>query len=447
MTELDLQPILDAIGSAPRAQGIGRVRSVVGLSIVADLPLAKLGAWVEIRRTTGGPLLAQVVGFAEHAATLLPYADPAGLGVHDEIHTLARPMSMVLGDELLGRVLDGLGAACDGGQALEGPLSAIHGTGPDPMLRPPVARVLPLGIRAIDGLCTVGQGQRVGLFAGAGLGKSTLLQQVTQQAAADVIVLCLLGERGRELGEFLAGLSPTTRARTVIVCATSDAPAMARMNAADVATRVAEHFADSGQQVLLLMDSLTRYARAARDVALAAGEMPVRRGYPASVFARLPRLLERAGTRGTQHESPNDGGAVTPGAITALYAVLVEADDMEDPIADELRGLLDGHILLSRDLANRGHFPAIDPLASLSRLMGKVVSSAHQTAATALRRDLAIYNDHKDLIELGAHQPGQNPALDHVLGKLKRIRSFLQQSSGEAVSFEEAVAQLSGLLQ
>jgi FliI/YscN family ATPase len=274
----------------------------------------------------------------------------------------------------------------------------------------------------------------VGLFAGAGLGKSTLLQQIIRHTAADVVVLCLTGERGREVADFIDSLPEATRARSVVVCATSDAPALLRVKAAEVAATLAEAFADEGKRVLLLMDSLSRFARAAREVGLAAGELPARRGYPPSVFAALPRLLERAGMR------PH-------GSVTAIYSVLVEGDDMEDPIADELRGLLDGHILLRRDLAARGHYPAIDVLHSLSRLMPKVAGPAHMRAAAVLREQLAQYEASRDLIELGAYKAGSNPKLDKVLDRLDDVLRFLRQEVDEHVTLDDSVSALLALAQ
>jgi type III secretion protein N (ATPase) len=335
---------------------------------------------------------------------------------------------------LLGRVLDGLGEPIDGGPALVPgpdltPLPVMRAP-PNPLSRPRIARPLPLGVRALDGLLTVGEGQRIGLFAGSGVGKSTLLGQIARQASADVFVVCLIGERGREVVEFLEdALGPEGRRRGVIVCATSDAPALVRLESAYVATAIAEHFRDRGQRVLLLMDSVTRFARAGREVGLAAGEPPARRGYPPSVLAALPGLLERSGT----------GPA---GSITALYTVLVEGGDMEEPIADEVRGILDGHVVLDRQLAVRGRWPAIDPLASLSRVMEHVTSEEHRAAARKLRELLGLYEQKRDLVLLGAYKKGTDAQLDAALARIEKIEAFLRQGQKETSTFGDTLTRL-----
>jgi type III secretion protein N (ATPase) len=285
--------------------------------------------------------------------------------------------------------------------------------------------VLPLGVRALDAFLTVGEGQRMGLFAAAGVGKSTLLGQIAQGTTADAVVLCLIGERGRELQDFLEDhLGERGRARSVVVCATSDAPAMVRMKCVSVATAIAEGFRDEGKRVLLLVDSLTRFARAAREVGLAAGETPVRRGFPASVFARLPMLIERA-------------GATEQGSITAFYTVLVEGDDLDEPITDELRGLLDGHVVLSRKLAARGRFPAIDVPQSLSRLMPRLVSAEHRIAAAKAREHLAVYEEQRDMLLIGAYRQGTDPRVDAAIAAQPSIEAFLVQAEHERAEFDD----------
>jgi type III secretion protein N (ATPase) len=304
---------------------------------------------------------------------------------------------------------------------------------PDPLSRARITQPLALGVRALDGLLTVGEGQRIGLFAGSGVGKSTLLGQIARQAEADVVVVCLIGERGREVVEFLEdSLGEEGRRRSVVVCATSDAPALVRLESAYVATAIAEWFRDRGQRVLLLMDSVTRFARAGREVGLAAGEPPARRGYPPSVFAALPGLLERSGT-------------AARGSITAFYTVLVEGGDMEEPIADEVRGILDGHVVLDRRLGARGRWPAIDVLASLSRVMDAVTSEPHQRSARALRETLALYEEKRDLVSLGAYKKGSDARLDRALTKIDAIEAFLRQGRLERTPFAETVAQLGRL--
>jgi len=342
-----------------------------------------------------------------------------------------------VGEGLLGRVLDGLGCPADGGPPPPGLRPwPVDRAAPAPLSRRRVAGALPLGVRALDGLLTAGRGQRLGLFAGAGVGKSSLLARIARagaSGAAQVTVACLVGERGREVREFVEdALGPEALARTVVVAATSDAPALVRLRAAQVATAIAEWFADEGRDVLLLCDSVTRFARAQREVGLAAGEPPARQGYPASVFQALPRLLERAGPR------PH-------GCITAVYTVLVAGGDQDEPIADEVRGLLDGHVVLSRALAERGHFPAIDVLASVSRVMPQVTSSAHRAAATRVRAILATWEQARELVQLGAYRPGADPRVDEAIQRWPAIEAFLRQAGDEDEELAASVARLEAL--
>jgi type III secretion protein N (ATPase) len=402
----------------------GRLRGALGLSLSIDLPDARLGELVEIQRRGGAPLRAEIVGFDAQGVKVLPLGAADGLGPDDKVIALRKPLRIHCGDDLLGRVLDGLGEPIDGGPALTGELRSVDGPAPLPLSRARVERPLALGVRALDAFVTIGEGQRMGLFAAAGVGKSTLLGQIAQGTAADVVVLCLIGERGRELRDFLEDhLGAAGRARSVVVCATSDAPPLTRMRCPSVATCIAEDFRDQGRSVLLLVDSLTRFARAAREVGLAAGETPVRRGYPASVFARLPRLIERAGT-------------AELGSITAFYSVLVEGDDLDEPITDELRGLLDGHVVLSRALAARGRFPAIDVTQSLSRLMPRLTSEEHRAAAARARAQLALYEEKRDLITLGAYPRGSDAHLDAAIAAQPSIEAFLTQPEHERADFE-----------
>ncbi len=402
----------------------GRVRALVGLSMRAAVPGVRVGELVEVDRKSA-PLLCEVVGFVDDDALLMPLGEAKGVGPNDRVRALSRPLSVACSDALLGRVLDGMGAPIDGKGAIEGQLAAIDRAPPSPLERARIAKPLTLGIRAIDGLLTVGEGQRVGLFAGSGVGKSTLLGQIARQSEADVFVACLVGERGRELREFLEdSLGEAGMRRGVVVCATSDAPALVRMTSAYVATTIAEHFRDQGKRVLLLMDSVTRFARAAREAGLAAGEPPARRGYPPSVFAALPRLLERSGT-------------AKRGSITAFYTVLVEGGDLEEPIADEVRGILDGHIVLDRELAARGRYPAIDVVHSLSRVMSTVAEADHKADAQRLREACALYEAKRDLVLLGAYKSGSDPRLDAVLAKVDSIEAFLRQRGDERSSVAE----------
>lgn len=378
-----------------------------------------MGDMVELGRR-GTPLLAEIVGFSHGEAVAIPLDDLRGLGEDDPVRGTLQPLSLRVGRALLGRVLDGLGQPLDG-QPLPDGLCAVpfDRAPPTPLSRPPVRTALTTGVRAIDGTATLGVGQRVGLFSGPGLGKSTLLGSIARGTDADVVVVALIGERGREVREFVEhSLGDDGLARAVVVATTSDAPALQRLKAAQAATAIAEHFRDDGARVLLLVDSLTRVARAQREVGLAAGEPPARRGYPPSVFAMLPRLLERA-------------GQAERGSITGLYAVLVEGDEVDDPIADEVRAILDGHIVLRRELAMRGHFPAIDVPASLSRVMDGVADSALCAAAGRLRALVSAYEAKRDLIELGAYVAGSDALVDEAIRIRTSVEQFLRQPPAE----------------
>ncbi len=429
MAKVNLTGMLDALERADPVRVEGRVRALTGLSIRAAIPGARVGETVEVMRKSG-PLAAEVVGFVEDDAMLMPLGSTEGVGPDDPVRPTGKPLAIRCSEALLGRVIDGLGAPIDGGPPIDGEPWSVMRTPPSPMSRPRIAHPLTVGLRSIDGLSTVGEGQRVGLFAGSGVGKSTLLGQIARQAEADVFVVCLIGERGREVREFLEdALGDDGRRRGVVVCATSDAPALVRLKSAYVATAVAEWFRDRGQRVLLMMDSVTRFARAGREVGLAAGEPPARRGYPPSVFAALPGLLERSGT--SEH-----------GSITAFYTVLVEGGDMEEPIADEVRGILDGHIVLSRELGARGRWPAIDVLASLSRVMDVVTEDAHKKAARRVREHLAVYEAKRDLVSLGAYKKGSDPRLDAALARIDAIEAFLSQDRHDKSALESTIAAL-----
>ncbi|HEV3032559.1 MAG TPA: FliI/YscN family ATPase [Polyangia bacterium] len=415
---------------APPRREAGRVVEVTGLVVRATVPGIRVGdlCWIEppAGDAAGVRVEAEVVGFRGDEAILMPLGELVGVGPEALVTTTGRPLTIGVASGLLGRVLDGLGRPADGCGPIAGAAPwAVDRAAPDPLRRAPVTRPLPLGVRALDALLTVGEGQRLGLFAGSGVGKSTLLGQIARQAEADVAVIALVGERGREVGEFLdASLGPAGRARSVVVCATSDAPSLVRLRSAFVATAIAEWFRAQGKRVLFMLDSLTRVARAQREVGLAAGEPPARQGYPPSVFALLPRLLERTGTDAR-------------GSITALYTVLVAGGDMDEPIADEVRGILDGHVVLSRELASRGHWPAIDVLASLSRLMTAVAEAPHRAAAARLREWLAAHERHRDLIVLGAYERGSDAATDAAVARWDALTAFLRQTTDEAAPFAE----------
>jgi ATP synthase in type III secretion protein N len=430
---LDVDAWIDSLGRVDPIRVRGRVRAAVGLAVRAVVPSARVGEVLRIHRRGASPLDAEVVGFDGDEAVLLPLGGAEGLGVDDPVEPTGHPYSIVCSEALLGRVLDGLGRPMDGGPPLRGERWPVLRTPPGPMERQRIRQPLTLGIRAIDAFMTVGEGQRVGLFAGSGVGKSTLLGQIARHADADVFVVCLVGERGREVREFLDdSLGADGLTRGVVVAATSDAPPLVRLKSAHVATAIAEWFRDQGLRVVLLMDSVTRFARAAREVGLAAGEPPARRGYPPSVFAALPALLERSGT------SP-------AGSITAFYTVLVEGDDLEEPIADEVRGILDGHVVLDRELVGRGRWPAIDVLRSLSRVMDAVTGPEHRSAARRVREHLATYEAKRDLVLLGAHEPGADPRLDAAIARMDDIEAFLRQARSEAVPLADTVAALERL--
>ena len=441
----DVRLALARLDASSPLRVTGRVTEVTGLVVRATVPGIRVGelVWIDSAPSrdagqTATRLQAEVVGFRGDEVVLMPLGEATGIGPDALVTPTGRPLTVRAGDGLLGRVMNGLGQPMDSlgplaGDTVEWP---VERPAPDPLRRRRVERPLTMGVRAIDGLMTVGEGQRLGLFAGAGVGKSTLLGQMARHSDADVTVICLVGERGREVAEFLeASLGPAGRARSVVVCATSDAPSLVRLKSAFVATALAEWFRAQGRRVLFLMDSLTRVARAQREVGLAAGEPPAHQGYPPSVFALLPRLLERTG---------ND----ERGSITALYTVLVAGGDMDEPIADEARGILDGHIVLSRAMAARNHWPAIDVLSSLSRVMDAVAASDHRSAAARVRELLAAYDSKRDLIALGAYQRGADAVTDQAIERIDAINGFLRQPTGEVTSFAETrlrLSQLAGL--
>jgi type III secretion protein N (ATPase) len=397
------------------------------------LPGARIGDVLIIHRR-GGPLSAEVVGFVAGEALVVPLGELSGVGPDDLVESTGSGLEVAAGDALLGRVLDGLGRPIDGEPAPSGLKWVPVDRAPPPALgRLPVNRSVQTGVRVIDGLLTLGVGQRIGLFAGSGVGKSTLLGAIARGTSADIVVVALVGERGREVSECLEGaLGAAGRARSVVVVATSGAPPVERLRAAQVATAIAEFFRDTGKHVMLLVDSVTRVARAQREIGLAAGEPPARRGYPPSVFAILPRLLERSG----QGEL---------GAITAIYTVLVEGGDMDEPIADEVRGILDGHIVLERQIAARGHYPAVDPVSSLSRVMDQVVPAAQVLAARRVRSALALYEQKRDLIALGAYEKGTDERLDQTIAALPELERFLCQDAHQSDPLERTQSELQRL--
>ena len=421
---------IDRLDEAAPVRVRGRVREVTGLVVRAAVPDAVVGELVQIRCSGGNVRPAEVVGFDGDEVVLMPLGDVTGIGPSAEVESTGEPLSVRCGPQLLGRVLDGLGQPIDGGPPLKGAQFEewpLMRPAPDPFTRKRISEPMSMGIRAIDGLLTVGRGQRVGMFAGSGVGKSTLMGQIARGSDAEVIVICLIGERGREVREFIEEvLGEEGMKRAVVVVATSDAPSLVRLKSAFVATAIAEYFRDRTGDVLLMMDSVTRFARAQREVGLAAGEPPARQGYPPSVFSMLPKLLERTGNDAT-------------GSITALYTVLVAGGDMEEPIADEVRGILDGHIILSRELASRNHWPAIDVLPSLSRVMGDVVTDEHAQAAGRFREVLSTYEEKRDLISLGAYEYGTDLEVDLAIDYIEEMEDLLKQGMNEYTELDETV--------
>jgi FliI/YscN family ATPase len=415
----------------------GRVVRGIGLTVEAVGLDLEIGDLCHIFPTYSeeGRLAAEVIGFRDERSILIPLAELRGVRHGSRVVRAPEALRIPIGRELLGRVVDGLGRPIDG----RGPLACrerarLDRPPPHPLSRQPIREVMPTGVRAIDAALTCGRGQRLGIFAGSGVGKSTLLGMIGRNAECDVRVIALIGERGREVQEFLErDLGPRGRERAVVVVSTSDQPALLRIKAAWTATLIAEHFRDQGMSVVLMMDSVTRLAMAQREIGLAAGEPPTSRGYPPSVFALLPRLLERAGT-------------AEIGAITAFYTVLVEGDDLNEPITDAVRGTLDGHIVLSRQLADRGHFPAIDVLASVSRLMPGIVDERHKRLASDLREVLDTYESARDLIDIGAYVHGSNPSIDRALRLVPKLRRFLQQGPEERTAFDQTLNHLERLL-
>jgi flagellum-specific ATP synthase len=432
---MDLGRLRNAVSTVETTPVIGQVVGVVGLIIQSRGPVVSVGDICRLSpEGNGEELLAEVVGFRERHVLLMPLGEASGIAPGWEVYPTGRPLPVGVGPGLLGRVLDGLGRPMDGKGKLEiGAHYPAVQSPPHPLQRIRITKSLATGVRAIDGLITVGRGQRMGIFSGSGIGKSTLLGMIARGTSADVNVIALVGERGREVREFLeTDLGPEGLQRSVVVVATSDQPALVRIKGALVATAIAEYFRDQGLDVLLMMDSITRLAMAQREVGLAAGEPPAQRGFTPSVFALLPRLLERAGT-------------AVRGSITGFYTVLVDGDDMNEPITDAVRGILDGHIVLSRRLATLNHYPAIDVLGSVSRVQPIVAEPAHRQAATRFRTALAVYREAEDLINIGAYQAGSNPALDQALKMLPAMNEYTQQETHEVTGFDGAVTRLTRL--
>ena len=415
----------------------GKIVNIVGLTLESAGPDAKLGdiCYIYPSATDAKPIMAEVVGFKDGKTQLMPFDITDGIGLGNVVENTGDHLKILVGPELLGKCLDGLGRPLDGSEVVAGVPYPVEALPPDPMEREIISEILPLGVKAVDSLITIGKGQRIGIFAGSGVGKSTLLGMFARNTRADINVIGLIGERGREVREFIErDLGEEGMRRSVLVVATSDRPALERNKAAKTATAIAEYFRDRGKDVLLMMDSLTRFSMAQREIGLASGEPPVTRGYPPSVYSEMPKLLERAGNCGK-------------GSITGLYTVLVDGDDFNEPITDTARSILDGHIMLSRKLGHKNHYPAIDILQSISRCMSQIASKDHKQLAGKLKNVMATYNEAEDLINIGAYKKGSNPGIDYAIEKIEAVNEFLRQDTEEKIDIEESLQRLQAIFE
>ena len=427
---MTLSQYKSAVNDSDLYRYMGKIEKIVGMTIESSGPSCNIGDVCRIyhKGEKDSHILAEVVGFNQDKVLLMPYSDIEGIGPGSIVDNTGDKLHVNVGYELIGRCIDATGKPLDGkGEIRTTESYSIAGESTNPFLRPRIEEIIPMGVKAIDGLLTIGKGQRMGIFAGSGVGKSTLLGMIAREVKADVNVIALVGERGREVREFIdRDLGEKGMQRSVVVVATSDQPAMMRSKCALIATSIAEFFKDQGLDVLLMMDSLTRYAMAQREIGLSIGEPPIARGYTPSIYATMPKLLERA-------------GRFENGSITGIYTVLVEGDDTNEPIADTVRGIIDGHIVLSRKVAMKNHYPAIDILESVSRLMTEITDKSQQAAASRLRNLLSTYNSNYDLVSIGAYKAGTNPALDEALSKINSINNYLTQGVDESFDFETAV--------
>lgn len=430
---MDLSIILNEIEKIDCFKRYGKVKKVVGLMIESQGPEASLGDLCYIYLDEGKKkrVRAEVVGFREEYLLLMPYTEVSTISPGSIVEATGEPLQIKVGNRLIGQVIDGCGELLNGEKLPKGLTNiSTNNTPPNPLKRPSITEPIGVGIRSIDSLLTVGKGQRVGIFAGSGVGKSTLMGMIAKQTTADLNVVALVGERGREVREFIEReLGEEGLKRSIVVVATSDQPALMRMKAAYTATTIAEYFRNQGLNVMFMMDSITRVAMAQREIGLASGEPPTTKGYTPSVFATLPKLLERTGTN-------------ERGSITAFYTVLVDGDDFDEPIADTVRGILDGHFILDRSLANRGHYPAINILKSVSRVMNAIISKEHRLAAEKLRNLLSIYTEAEDLINIGAYKRGSSQEIDEAIQYFPIITQFLKQDVDEQTSIEDSIATL-----
>lgn len=425
----------DAVKQKTYFKRLGKVVNVVGLTIESNGPDAKLDdlCRIIVDKDEDKYVMAEVIGFKDGKTLLMPFETTEGIGAGCIVENMGYPLSVAVGQDMLGLTLDGLGRPIDGSEYIGTDTYRIDAPSPDPLSREIITEPLPLGVKAVDGLITLGKGQRIGIFAGSGVGKSTLLGMFARNTKADINVIALIGERGREVREFIErDLGEEGMKRSVLVVATSDKPALVRRKAAQTATAIAEYFRDQGNDVLLMMDSLTRFSMAQREIGLASGEPPVTRGYPPSVYAQMPKLLERAGNS-------------DKGSITGLYTVLVDGDDFNEPITDTARSILDGHIMLDRKLGHKNHYPAIDVLQSISRCMSQIATGEHKAAAGKLKNVLATYNEAEDLINIGAYKSGANKNIDYAIEKIDAINEFLCQDVDSKYSFDEELEMLKGL--
>lgn len=431
------EKIPSLISKSETISHIGKIENVVGMSMEASGGRSSIGDIVMIyNEEQNRQMPAEVVGFKDGKIQLMTYEATSGIASGSFVRNTRRRLKVPVGDFLRGRIINALGEPIDGGEPFQTVrYYTVNSPYINPLARPPIRERLEFGVKAIDGLNTIGKGQRIGIFAGSGVGKSTLMGMIAKNVKTDINVIALVGERGREVLEFIQkDLGEEGMKRSVLVVATSDQPAMLRMKCPLVATTIAEYFKDQGYDVLLMMDSLTRYAMAQREIGLAIGEPPIARGYTPSIYAEFPKLLERSGN-------------FEKGSITGVYTVLVEGDDTNEPISDTVRGILDGHIVLTRKLANENHFPAIDVNASISRLMSSIVPQAHKDTAARLRDILSLYTKNEDLISIGAYKAGTNPKLDVAISKIDKVNEFLMQKTDESFSVEESLRIMQRILQ
>lgn len=430
MIDINYESLKSTIRNTETYFNEGKVVKVIGLTIEVEGITAFVGELCTIYNEKNRAIKCEVVGFKDGYVILMPLGELIGISAGCRVVPENKPLSVKCGDDLLGKILDGLGTPLDGQEIKFGEDYPLENEPPDPMKRKRIKEIMPTGVRAIDGFLTCGEGQRIGIFAGSGVGKSTTLGMIAREAEADVNVIALIGERGREVLDFIEkDLGPEGMKKSVVVCATSDQPALVRLKGALTGTAIAEYFRDKGKKVILMMDSVTRFAMAQREVGLAIGEPPATKGYTPSVFAKLPKLMERSGTS-------------EKGSITAFYTVLVDGDDFNEPIADAVRGILDGHIVLSRALAHKNHYPAIDILNSVSRLMPSIAEDVHKEAASAARDLLATYKESEDLINIGAYARGSNNKIDKAIAYNDALNQYLRQKIDEKTTFDDNINEL-----